>query len=130
LKWIGHVGRSRDAGHVAFGFGIFRHPLREILFLLLKGLWLGGNLPSFNNALPGRHRPNRAGLPHGSGLRRVIEQVPVRGVHRLPDSVKVRMAAEPRRAIHRCLSDGGNHARQDNSDNGEYLSHHTSVTAD
>ena len=106
LKWIGHVGGARYARQVALDLGIARDPVLEIL--LLPGEHLGPirELAALDDAGALRHAEGCAETEDRALPCRVILDIPVRVVERLPDTVQVRFAVgRARRAILRLLRD-------------------------
>src|SRR5262249_15438471 len=120
---IRHVCSARDPRHVALCFGVVTRPLSEVLLLLFERGGFIRNFPAFNDALPRRHRADRARLPPRSGMGGMIQQVPGRGVHRLPNSIQVRMSIEPRGAVRGSLTDHRRSSDQEDKPTCNTISH-------
>ena len=108
LEWVGHVGRARNARHVALRLGIRLGPAGHVLLSLLERCGEIRNRAAFDHALARRDRRDGAELPElieaGRG---VVFEIPVGVAERLPDAVEIRLAGNRRRARGRCTSTGG-----------------------
>src|SRR5690606_5718929 len=123
LKRVRHVRRPRDAGHVALRFRIRRGPPGTILFAFRERLRQVRDRTADDDALARRDRRDRAELPElFELLGRVPFEVPVGGVHRLPDSVQVRLVADAVRPLARLPRGAGRHARRESAQDGKWKS--------
>ena len=122
-----HVIRARHARQVALHLGVEIQVVGPVRVALLPGVSRVGNLAAFDDAQAGRnrthgaqghdrlgrHRDERAGAKLQGRARRVGLDVPVGGIHHLPDAVEVGVLAvgAAGRPIRRRRSLGGRRLR-------------------
>src|SRR6185503_15858420 len=99
LKRVRHVGRARYSRAVALRLWIVGGPRRAVLVALLERLRQIRNRAALDDARPWRHGEQRTEPPEfRHRLGRSAFEVPVSGVHGLPNTVQIRMAVDSRRS--------------------------------
>ena len=100
LERVRHVGRPWNSGQVTFDFRVQLHPLVRVGFLFCQRRGPVGNLVADDNAFAGRNAESCSQLQHRTLSLIVILDVPIGGIHRLPDAVQIRLAVcGPRGAV-------------------------------
>src|SRR5687767_1749170 len=89
LKWIGHVVRPWHSWHVALDLRVELQPMLTVLFLLGRRPWLIGDLIALHDALPRGNAECRPQFEDWALAGPMILNVPIGGVHRLPDTIEV-----------------------------------------
>ena len=92
LKWVGHIHGARHARQIAFDFRIAVHSIRKVFLLFLQRLRLIGNRAALHDAETGRNGKLRTELPEGTRRCAMPFDIPICGVHGLPDSIQFRFA--------------------------------------
>ena len=99
LKRMRHVCRAGHTRQVALDLGVERQPVVGVLLLLLRGPRLVRDVVAFDHTGAGRDAERGAKRDQRTLSCRMILDIPVGGVHRLPDPVQVGVAV----AGSRCL---------------------------
>src|SRR5690606_12395044 len=101
LERVGHVSRARNAGEVAGGFRIVVDEVGLVLVQALQRFRLVRDLPAFDHAETGGERADGTdqAISHWIRARVMRLEVPVGGVHHLPDAVEVRLAVDQLRLL-------------------------------
>src|SRR5262245_58400288 len=97
LEWIWQVGGPRHARQFALDFGIGVQPIFKVLFFLRCRRWQVGDLAALHHTWPTRLGPPSAARDYCSGSSLMTLEVPIRGIHTLPNAIQVGLAASQTR---------------------------------
>ena len=97
--FLERVAAAVEARHYPGRGPARRQPIGEVRALLGQGCGQIGDFAAVDNSHTRRFRARRARLPEHPGSGRMRLQVPVSGVHRLPDSVQIGFAIGGARSL-------------------------------